>query len=319
MADDDKAMFHPGGRSRRALPALLAGLLLAGLACRGDAPPARPAELRFGKSRKIATLANRAIRESSGLAASRRREGLFWTHNDSGDVARLFAFDTAGRSVATVRLDGVTARDFEDLAAFEYQGRAYLLVGDIGDNDHKRKAVRLHLLAEPDLRPASQPAKQVRRVAKVLRTVEVTYPDGPHDCEALAVDPAEGSVLLITKSPRCKAYRLPLGALLDETAPNGPLPLEKLTGLPVLLPTAADLSPDGKALVVVNYWQGFLYTRSGNQRWADALDRMPRPIALPARKQGESVCFGPDSRSLYLTSEKLPTPLLVLPPAEAGP
>src|SRR5688500_17838526 len=46
---------------------------------------------------QIATLADRAVRESSGLVASRREPGLFWTHNDSGDGPLVYAFDRAGR------------------------------------------------------------------------------------------------------------------------------------------------------------------------------------------------------------------------------
>jgi hypothetical protein len=34
---------------------------------------------------------------------------------------------------------------------------------------------------------------------------------------------------------------------------------------------------------------------------------------MPLRRQGESICYGPDGRSLYLTSEKLPTPLIEIP------
>ena len=41
--------------------------------------------------------------------------------------------------------------------------------------------------------------------------------------------------------------------------------------------------------------------------------RKPREIIVPERVQGESMCFGPDGKTLYLTSENLPTPLFVVP------
>ncbi len=34
---------------------------------------------------------------------------------------------------------------------------------------------------------------------------------------------------------------------------------------------------------------------------------------MPQRNQGESVCYGADGRTLYLTSEFAPTPLLEVP------
>ena len=40
--------------------------------------------------------------EGSGLAASRRPPGVFWTHNDPGDSARLFAIDRQGRVLGDV-------------------------------------------------------------------------------------------------------------------------------------------------------------------------------------------------------------------------
>ena len=38
-----------------------------------------------------------------------------------------------------------------------------------------------------------------------------------------------------------------------------------------------------------------------------------REIGMPLRIQGESICYGPDGKTLYLTSEKLPTPLWEVP------
>lgn len=297
----------------------LFALLLVGLAVADDSPTPRPRRLAFGQGRKIATLANRDIRESSGLAASRRREGAFWTHNDSGGGAVLYALDKTGRQLRRVQVSGASARDWEDIASFEHDGKAYLLIADTGDNDRKRSNVALHLLAEPDLAPTSQPASRPTprparpRSTQLLRTVRVTYPDGAHDCEALAVDPHTDTVLLITKSPHIAAFRIPLKSLLGPEAPGKPLQAKRLAGLPILLPTAADITPDGRQLVVVNYWRGYLYERRPNEAWADALQRLPRPVALPTRRQGESVCFGPGGRDLYLTSEKLPTPLFRVP------
>src|SRR5215475_15565924 len=39
---------------------------------------------------RLANLENQSIKESSGIAASRRNAGVLWTHNDSGDGPFIF-------------------------------------------------------------------------------------------------------------------------------------------------------------------------------------------------------------------------------------
>ncbi len=40
---------------------------------------------------------NRSIKESGGIAASRRNPGVFRTHNDGGDGPFVYAFDRWGK------------------------------------------------------------------------------------------------------------------------------------------------------------------------------------------------------------------------------
>src|SRR5215204_277035 len=46
----------------------------------------------------------RDVPEASGLAVSRRRPGLIWTHNDSDNDAELFALDESGMMQGRVRV-----------------------------------------------------------------------------------------------------------------------------------------------------------------------------------------------------------------------
>src|SRR5205085_12428518 len=52
----------------------------------------------------LARLESREVTESSGIVASRRNPGLFWTHNDSGDGPFVYAFDRAARARGVWRL-----------------------------------------------------------------------------------------------------------------------------------------------------------------------------------------------------------------------
>ena len=57
------------------------------------------------------------LAESSGIVVSRAQRGVYWTHNDSGDGANLYAIDIAGKLLATFKVAGAEARDWEDMSS----------------------------------------------------------------------------------------------------------------------------------------------------------------------------------------------------------
>ena len=270
-----------------------------------------PSAIAYGPANKLCTLADEQVRESSGLACSRRADGLFWTHNDSGDTARLFRFDAKGRDLGTFAVPGAKARDWEDMASFCRGDVDLLLLADVGDNAAKRKKYRLYIVEEPT-KPA-KPAGPGKHRAKLVETVEFRYEDGPHNCESVAVDPVRGEVLLVTKTrdAACGAYlfRLP------GPAARQALVARRIATLAIPTATAMDISPDGSRAVVLTYGDAFEFTRKPDEDWTAALSRPPRRLAMPRREQGESICFGRDGKTLHLTSKKLPTPLWEVPVA----
>ena len=85
-------------------------------------------------AKTIGQLGDTRLHEISGIAASHRHPGRYWLHNDSGDGAFLYAIDAQGALQGVVQIDGVIAVDWEDVASFERNGKAYLMVADCGDN-----------------------------------------------------------------------------------------------------------------------------------------------------------------------------------------
>jgi len=302
-----------GERGRRICLAGLVATAWAGCVSAGKtatAPATAPATIRYVRGRKIAELANRRIRESSGLACSRRHEGVFWTHNDSGDRPRIYALNRKGEHLATVGITAAAARDWEDMASFQLGGKAYLLLADVGDNSRRRSRVSLYIVAEPTVGTKARPAVGT---AAARMKIDLTYDDGPHDCEAVAVDPGRRKIYLVSKvMGACKVYELPL----PKRSPAKPVKAKAIATLSVPFVTGMDISPDGRRMIVVTYGPAYEFTRRHGETWADALKRRGRAIVVPRRRQGESICYGPDGRSLYLTSEKLPTPLLEVPAAD---
>jgi hypothetical protein len=300
------ANLMPRGAAIALLAVCASGGCLAGGLGAADGTTTAPAGLRYGKPRFVCNLANRQVDESSGMACSRRSPGVFWTHNDSGDRARLFALDMKGRHLGTCTVLGALNRDWEDLASFSIAGKHYLLICDTGDNDRARTFVTLHLVEEPAIEPGRKPFE-----AKVrpVQTVHFTYDDGPQDCESVAVDPTTKTVYLVAKRGRRTVYELPLPNQVVAKA----LVAKSIGRLSIWQTTAMDISPDGLRAVVLTYLYAYEYRRRPGEKWADAFARPGRRLPTPGRRQGESICYGADGKTLYLTSEKLPTPLLEVP------
>ena len=233
------------------------------------------------------------------MAASRLRPGLLWTHNDSGDQARIFAFDLQGRDLGTYPIDGARADDWEDMAAFPMGGVSCLLLADVGDNRSSRAHGTLYLVSEPDVQQA--------RKASLLQTVKFRYENGPHNCEAVGFDPSRREVLLVAKqialSSSVHVIRWPAAGTTDQVIARA------IGTIPIPVVTAMDISPDGRRAVILTYGDAYEYVRGGDENWEQALAAPVRRIVMPDRRQGESICYGNDGQTLYLTSEKLPTPL----------
>ena len=139
-----------------------------------------------------------AASESSGLAASRTREGIFFTHDDSGSQPQIYSFSLDGSIQETHSVDGASAIDWEDMAAGpcpdsvreRHAVSDCLYIGDIGDNPRTRDHVQILVTAEP-----AEGAS-----LHVLETWRLRYPDEPRDSETLLVHPGTGQLTLVTKT-----------------------------------------------------------------------------------------------------------------------
>jgi len=277
-----------------------------------------PAPIQYGEGKRIAHLANGAIDESSGLAASRCNPGVFWTHNDSGGRPRLYAFNRKGESLGVfdVRAGAI---DWDDMAAVKIKETSYLLAADVGDNFSLRGQYALYWLEEPEVAEEEKPAVPRRLDAEAIPFV---YEDGSHNCEAAAVDPATGAIYLVSKrkAATCKVYTLP-GPLAEGWPEDGytagePARAVAVATLRIPTVTAMDISPDGRRALVGTYADAYEYARAEDETWPEAFGREGRRLAMPARRKGEGISYGPDGRAIYLTSEYAPCPLFEVPVLE---
>jgi hypothetical protein len=296
---------------------LIAGLLLVGLSVAAAAfvPPqtSRPAAHYRGPV-ALGEIADPRLNEASGLAASRRNRGCYYTHNDSGGRPRVYVLDRKGRIRATIRLTGAENVDWEDiaLAPGEKAETHDVCVADIGDNRAERAEVVIYRFPEPDLGAGSD-----RFIDVKPRAIRCKYEGGARNAEGFAVHPQTGDAYVFTKRSdgACHVYRL--GA---PWSPTGVATLRRVGSLrfpeeaPPLarIVTAADISSDGRRLVTRSYlggWEWCLPEARTAGDFARLFRQEPTALKLATEPQGEALCFSADGKTLLTISEGTPTTL----------
>jgi hypothetical protein len=273
--------------------------LAAGCGAHQPAPPAtagapRPADrtptlCRTLHVRVTGRVPDASANELSGLVRSPSHPGLLWSHDDSGSGPLLYGLRADGRVVARPTVTGAQAVDWEDIAA---GAGPTLYIGDIGDNDGNRKTIDVYRVREPRVGAAATgPATRLA----------LHYPDGPHDAEALLVDPLRGDIIVVTKAlGGATAYRVS-GATLRRI---GDVPGARFV-------TGGDVSADGRVVALRGYDRVWVWVRRGREPLATTLRRTPcsPPTSLLPEGQGEAIALDPQGRSFMTVAEGTPAVL----------
>ena len=262
-------------------------------------------ETRPQKLRAVGILSFRPIEESSGLVRSRTWPEIYWTHNDSGNQARIFAVRINGSIVKPERVkdkeyngsqvSGARNIDWEDIA-LDAEGNLY--IGDFGNNWNARRDLGVYVLKEPN------PFEQTD--ALVLRRIPFEFPDQKqypppkernYDVEALFF--ANNRLYILTKNrgnTKTRLYRF---------APIVPDRINRLIFLGEFNTrekvTAADISPDENRLAVLTYEAIWMFERTSmdSESWLNG-----RVWWLPIKNCStcEGVCFSDDA--ILISSER---------------
>ena len=254
---------------------------------------------RIGYQRAVSVGTLEGVPETSGIVASRAYPGVFWVHNDSGNAAELIAIDATAHVLETMRVDGATNADWEDIVLYQDAALGDLVyIGDIGDNlaresmgerSSRGGVMRIYRVAEPD------PRASLTRVA--ADSFDVRYPARPYDCEAMFADPPTGDLYFVTKEEMADVFvaHAPFAAGSMTT-------LEHVTRFALSSVTAADISDDGSRVVVRSYGAIRVFdVGSTEPRFSGAFTT---PIATPSfASLAEAICFSADGYDLYTVSE----------------
>ena len=197
--------------------------------------------------RKLCTVKDPRIGESSGLAASRRHPGIVYTFNDSGGLPQVYALGPDCRTKATLTFAGARNRDWEAMAL----GPDGIYVGDIGDNlDGAWPYVTVYRIPEPSrLRSRTLPATAYR----------IKYADGPRNAESMMIDPRTGRLYIASKGFGGSLYEGPKKLRTGRFNV-----MHKVASAP-LYATDGAFAPDGGTFVIRGYWGAEIYRAPGKK------------------------------------------------------
>lgn len=229
------------------------------------------------------TFSDERFTEISGLARSQRFPGVLYLHNDSSNGPYVHAVDERTcRTLATLRVSGSSARDYEAIATGrDAKGRPVIWLGDLGDNNDSWPWVEVLRIQEPTtLRSQTVSARHLR----------VTYPDMGHNAETLLANPTKPQLWIVTKQLAAwSLYALPV----PPAVVNRAVPLRREDGLI----TDGSVAPQGDRYVLRTYFDATVFTGLPP-------GKAGRPFDLPGQFQGEAITWTADGRALLIASER---------------
>lgn len=260
------------------------------------------------------------IIEVSGIACSRVTPGYIWMQSDETSRYIVATDEKGAERAIKVNFSKSIRWDWEDMCGGVYEGKDYLFIGAFGDNEETDGNYSIVWIEEPAIDPVNTP-----EITVTPNQIKYVYPDGKnHNNEALMYDNREQVLYIITKVYYnvCQVFSLPFRTDYGDEVQT----LEYVCDLGVKsdlgsgsqpykgfhLVTGADISPDGKYILIKNhnnivatYTWVLLFTREDGESVAETLKRQTHPEPLRCYNyewQGEAICWL-DSTTFYTTSD----------------
>ena len=241
------------------------------------------------------------LAEASALATGGTDPAVFWTLQDSGNPPEVMAIDSGGALRAIVTLHDATNVDWEALSVGRCAAGHCLYIVDTGDNRESRDEVVVYRITEPTLGPDPE------RLSATAERLRLSYPDHPHDTEAMFALPG-GDLILVTKGRSGHVLRF----RLDAAAWDQPQParLTLVDTLPITpqvgqgrAVTDAAISPDLRRVAIRTYREIYLFDRDPDTGSLSPHDWTACDI-LGQEPQGEGITWAANPWQFVLLSEK---------------
>ena len=137
-------------------------------------------------------------------------------------------------------------------------------------------------------------------------SIYLEYPDGARDAEAMFVDPANGDIYIVTKRElKVRVYRAEYPQAINDTTVLEyllELPFGSM-GIPGNGVTGADISTDGREILIKTYSAVYYFSRENGESIEDALAKTPKTLKYTIEPQGEGICWAADGKGFYTLSE----------------
>lgn len=259
-------------------------------------------QLSFESPKFYSNLVSDNLSEVSGIIKS-KQHNIFWVHNDSGGETAIFGIDTVGNIICKINIP-YQNRDWEDITYGQVNGKYYIFLGEIGDNDLQFATKLIYKFEEPTLLSSSITLKTSQ-----IEKIEFMF-DFASDCETLLFNPTNQNLYLITKGQVQEQ-------IYEITYPYETSKVLKLQSIGKLTIknedknmlnriVSGDISNDGKYLAIKDYTTILYYEINGNVKY---ITKNP-PFTLSSYKQmnepqGEAICWGSNNYDIYTLGEEV--------------
>ena len=255
---------------------------------------------------EVKTKLPQLLEEVSGIQYD-VNEDAFWMLNDSGNSSSVFLVTEQGKILRELKIDAVN-NDWEDIT-MDVEGNLY--IGDFGNNRNERQDLRILKVKKEDLK-----SKKKVQVEKIYFSFpeQKKFPPKKKYYDVEGFFEWKGSFYVFTKSRvkkkigRTFLYRVPNIQDYKPAEKYGVFPAERISdfttcGGKTCWITSADISEDGKKVVLLNEKSAWIFT---NFKEDNFFSGEAKEFSFDHESQKESVTFKNDF-TIYVADEQRKT------------
>lgn len=257
-------------------------------------------QIDFDSPISFGQLKDSQLNEISGIEHS-IKHNIIWCHNDSGGEPIIYGINVEGETVCKLILKDILNRDWEDVTYGEINGKYYIFIGDIGDNEKIYNTKYIYYFEEPD---------EIRNEIMIenINKITFTYPNQNYDSECLMFDPISKDLIIVSKrETKEKVFSISYPYNLEnqiEVKLEVELPIGQEDNLFSWV-TAGDISDDGKYILIKNYTNVYFWDR-GEDLYS-TIGKNGEDIKVyqqAGEPQGEAICWDNEKEGFYSISEE---------------
>ncbi|NNE78331.1 MAG: hypothetical protein HKN31_14810 [Pricia sp.] len=241
------------------------------------------------------------LKENSGIVSY--SDDSAWFIEDRGNGDNLYKVDFKGKFLKKLEVKNAKNRDWEDLTK---DGEGNLYIGDFGNNSNNRKDLTIYILPNPETEPGDKiDAEKIAFTYPEQKKYPPKKEERFYDAEAFfhyadhlyiftknRANPFSGESLVYKVPAEKGNYKAELVGKLKTCSDWDTCQI-----------TSADISTDGKTIVLLGYGKLWLITDFNSDQFTQG---NVQEYDLGIRTQLESVCFIDESRLLLSDEESGP-------------